>query len=102
MERAICIDTSEGSLEDVWDLRCFFRYPRPRDAAPIEKKYWSFDEGLSGLPIFLAIWLTIPFAIWALVGGRIFLVVECFVQLAQLLESAYQLPSWSQYYPHIG
>jgi len=36
------------------------------------------------------------------VCGRVYLVVECFINLAHLPESAYELPKWSQYVPHIG
>lgn len=34
--------------------------------------------------------------------ARVYLVVECFINLAHLPESAYGLPKWSQYVPHIG
>lgn len=34
--------------------------------------------------------------------ARVYLVVECFINLAHLPESAYELPKWSQYVPHIG
>lgn len=34
--------------------------------------------------------------------ARVYLVVECFINLAHLPPSAYQLPQWSQYVPHIG
>jgi hypothetical protein len=33
---------------------------------------------------------------------RVYLVVECFLNLAHLPESVYQVPSWSQYFPHIS
>jgi hypothetical protein len=37
----------------------------------------------------------------AYVGARGYLVVESFLQLVHLPDSAYALPGWSQYYPHI-
>ena len=37
----------------------------------------------------------------AYVLARIYLVLECFLQLARLPQSTYQQPSWSQYFPHI-
>ena len=57
-------------------------------------------------------WLAITMALlivsfWSsLVGlyamARIYLVVQCFVNLAHLPDSAYQLPYWSQYWPHVA
>ena len=38
---------------------------------------------------------------WAYLAARGYLVVESFLQLAHLPDSAYALPAWSQYYPHI-
>ena len=34
--------------------------------------------------------------------ARVYLVVECFINLSHLPPSAYQLPRWSQYVPHIA
>lgn len=33
---------------------------------------------------------------------RVFLVVECFIALGHLPDSVYQVPKWSQYFPHIS
>jgi hypothetical protein len=41
-------------------------------------------------------------AIVLYVLARIYLVVECFINLAYLPQSAYKLPEWSQDVPHIG
>ncbi|KAK4108127.1 hypothetical protein N656DRAFT_784667 [Canariomyces notabilis] len=41
-------------------------------------------------------------AIVLYVLARVYLVVECFINLVHLPESAYKLPEWSQYVPHIG
>jgi hypothetical protein len=34
--------------------------------------------------------------------ARVYLVVECFINLAYLHDSVYEMPSWSQYFPHIS
>lgn len=34
--------------------------------------------------------------------ARVYLVVECFINLAHLPDSAFQVPQWSQYMPHIS
>ena len=34
--------------------------------------------------------------------ARVYLVVECFINLAHLPDSAFQVPVWSQYMPHIS
>ena len=44
---------------------------------------------------------TLAFAAAYLVA-RCYLVVESLLQLAHLPDSAYVLPGWSQYYPHIS
>jgi hypothetical protein len=36
------------------------------------------------------------------VVARVYLVVECFINLAYLRDSVYEMPSWSQYFPHIS
>lgn len=36
------------------------------------------------------------------VAARVYLIVECFINLGHLPPSAYQLPQWSQYVPHIA
>lgn len=38
----------------------------------------------------------------AYIPARAFLIVECGLQMARLPRSAYELPQWSQYYPHIN
>jgi hypothetical protein len=35
-------------------------------------------------------------------AARVYLVVECFINLAHLPEAAYQQPRWSQYIAHVG
>jgi len=60
------------------------------------------------LPIFLLLLLKLAFDLFIIVlivlyiVARVYLVVECFINLAHLPPSAYQLPQWSQYVPHIG
>jgi hypothetical protein len=49
-------------------------------------------------------------AIYSIVGplalvylaARVFLVVECFINISQLPPEVYQIPQWSQYIPHLG
>ena len=35
------------------------------------------------------------------VFSRVYLVVDSFLQLAHLPDAVYQVPNWSQYFPHI-
>lgn len=55
---------------------------------------------------FLLLKLAFDVAVVALiilyVVARVYLVVECFINLAHLPPSAYQLPQWSRYVPHIA
>ncbi|KAM7206092.1 hypothetical protein V8F20_002874, partial [Naviculisporaceae sp. PSN 640] len=46
--------------------------------------------------------LLVCFFIVVYITARVFLVVECFINLTHLPESAYLLPQWSQYVLHIG
>lgn len=51
---------------------------------------------------FNAVWRLMLFAWFGLyVVARAFLVVECFINLAHLPDSAFLAPQWSQYFPHI-
>jgi len=34
--------------------------------------------------------------------ARVYLVVECFINLSHLPQSVYLVPTWSQYVPHIS
>lgn len=34
--------------------------------------------------------------------SRVYLVVECFISVGRLPESAFDTPSWSQYMPHLS
>ena len=36
------------------------------------------------------------------VVARLYLVVNCFVNLAPLLDKVFELPNWSHYFPHIA
>jgi hypothetical protein len=54
--------------------------------------------------------ILVAFVRWAFLFGfillycvaRVYLVVECFINLAHLPDSAFQVPQWSQYVPHIS
>jgi hypothetical protein len=41
-------------------------------------------------------------AIFLYALARVYLVVECFINLVHLPDSAYLVPQWSQYVPHIS
>lgn len=58
-------------------------------------------------PYFSVQW---KFAVYSISGllalvylaARVFLIVECFVNISQLPPEVYQIPQWSQYIPHLG
>jgi hypothetical protein len=62
-----------------------------RKAFPSESKQWEIAIGGT-------------FALLALVylAARVFLLVECFINLSQLPPEVYQIPQWAQYIPHLG
>ena len=65
--------------------------------ADVARQLLGFAAILFWLPIiafFTGLFLLYPVA-------RVFLVVECFINLAHLPDSAYQEPEWSRYFPHI-
>ena len=47
--------------------------------------------------VVLAIFLGLVYVV-----ARVYIVVECFINLAYLHDSVYEMPSWSQYFPHIS
>jgi len=54
--------------------------------------------------IVLIVWTVVvamPFGL-LYVLARGYLVVECFINIAHLPDSVYQVPAWSQYFPHIS
>lgn len=46
--------------------------------------------------------LLLPAYGMAYIGGRVYLMVECFMNLAHLPSEVYKEPEWSQYIPHFG
>jgi flagellar biosynthesis protein FlhB len=50
----------------------------------------------------IAIWLPVLAYSMAYIGGRVYLMVECFMNLAHLPSEVYKEPQWSQYIPHFG
>ncbi len=50
----------------------------------------------------VAIAAIITFFVMACIPARIFLIVECCLQLGRLPPGAYMTPDWSKYYPHIS
>ncbi|KAJ9615808.1 hypothetical protein H2200_001885 [Cladophialophora chaetospira] len=78
----------------------------------VKKVFWqnlkiglrTYYESLSGAATDISVvCFLMPFvcASLAYIGARGYLVVESFLQLAHLPDSAYLLPAWSQYFPHI-
>jgi hypothetical protein len=61
----------------------------------------SLCYGLFVVIILLLPFLTYPFFLLYIMS-RVYLLVGCFINLAHLPDSAYALPLWSQYVPHIG
>lgn len=47
-------------------------------------------------------WLLAFFFCLVYAVARVYLVVECFINLAYLHDSVYEMPNWSQYFPHIS
>lgn len=41
-------------------------------------------------------------AVMLYLAARVYLIVECFINLAHLLDAAFQEPEWSPYIPHFG
>lgn len=50
----------------------------------------------------IAVNLAFPVLLVIYSVARVYLVVECFLNLAHLSNEVYQLPRWSQYIPHLG
>lgn len=50
------------------------------------------------------LWIIITGGMLALpyLAARVFLLVECFINLSQLPPEVYQVPQWAQYIPHLG
>lgn len=62
----------------------------PDDDSKLDDFGWN-------LFIILAFFLGLVYVV-----ARVYLVVECFINLAYLHDSVYEMPSWSQYFPHIS
>jgi hypothetical protein len=65
---------------------------------------WVFCSGIIFLLIFLGLTLSFFISVLAILymAARVYLVVECFINLAHLPPSTYQMPQRSQYVPHIA
>ena len=62
-------------------------------------KVW-IEIALAGV-VFLLMFTVMPLLWLAYVFSRVYLVVECFKNVAHLPAGAYQIPQWSSYVPHI-
>jgi hypothetical protein len=49
--------------------------------------------------VYMWMWICMPLAYGP---ARIFLIVECFINISQLPPEVYKVPQWSQYIPHLG
>lgn len=61
------------------------------DLGPSGSTQWGIVE--SGILALLAL---------IYLAARVFLLVECFINLSQLPPEVYQVPQWAQYIPHLG
>jgi hypothetical protein len=50
----------------------------------------------------IAMYGTIALLSLVYLAARVFLLVECFINLSQLPPEVYQIPQWAQYIPHLG
>jgi hypothetical protein len=68
--------------------------------------FWDFCKStVDDMKFFKARYIAYPIlGLYALfyTAARIFLVVECFINLAHLPDGAFQEPQWSKYIPHLG
>ncbi|KAL8841074.1 MAG: hypothetical protein Q9176_003415 [Flavoplaca citrina] len=90
--------------------------------SPTEQLLWRISSVavMSGIPILAAIYKLMEQTVahslftWLLIWGlflptviayilaRLYLVVECFIQLSHLPAGVYEVPEWSTYFPHIA
>jgi hypothetical protein len=64
----------------------------------IDRTVWRFAAKASGHASTVGYCLFAPLYIFA----RVFIIVECFLDVFHLPDSAFGTPRWSQYFPHIG
>jgi len=78
---------------------------------PIAIAYWTliaFDNHFARLPRWMQspskklAWLFLACVVLFYVLCRTFIIVECFLDVFHLPDSAFEVPQWSQYFPHIG
>ena len=55
-----------------------------------------FYDMAAGMSVALMMFLAVLYT-----TARVYLVVECFINLKYLPEAAYLVPEWSRYFPHI-
>lgn len=78
----------------------FFRSIRWALFKVVQTERWLVDSAASYLvSCFL---LVIPLSLLWYTLCRVFIIVECFIMLAYLPESALHVPAWSAYIPHIA
>ncbi|KAK4450426.1 hypothetical protein QBC34DRAFT_437265 [Podospora aff. communis PSN243] len=62
----------------------------------------AYGPGVVSFGLKFAFDLVVPVLVVLYVVARVYLVVESFINLSHLPESAYEVPRWSLYVPHIG
>ena len=81
---------SSGIILAVSGIILTMQYITPTE---IQNFFYDMAAGISvALMMFLAVLYT---------TARVYLVVECFINLKYLPEAAYLVPEWSRYFPHI-
>lgn len=72
-----------------------------RPIRKLKERHWLFRrllKGLSYLGFFSLLGVFIP----VYLAARVYLVVECFINLAHLPDAVYKVPEWSNVLPHLG
>ncbi|KAK0647995.1 hypothetical protein B0T16DRAFT_407565 [Cercophora newfieldiana] len=62
----------------------------------------AYGPGVAAFLLKLGFDLVVPVLVALYLLARVYLVVESFINLSHLPKSAYEMPAWSLYVPHIG
>ena len=86
-----------GSLPATYAVVAFLR-KEDRRRGPSEHR--SYDHLIGNIIRALIVLIILIILIYVL--ARLYLVVECFINLSHLPAGVYYLPNWSAYFPHIS